>query len=184
MRVRAIAIVASSLAILAFVVQTAAAQGRFEAGIQFTSVHLHKLHETPFGIGGRFLFNFESRYALDVEVTHYPENPSGNFGQTGFLAGSKNGWRGEKLGAFGKSRFGLMHFGGAFYESRLDKKNFFMTDIGGVFEYYPSERVVVRIDAGDTIIFYGSHALFRGPNSPPLGTVHNFQPAVGLSFRF
>jgi hypothetical protein len=162
----------------------AEAQRRFEAGIQLTGVHLHKLHETPYGIGGRFLFDLNSDNAIEGEVIHYPENSAGEFGETGFLAGSKNGRRFRRFGVFGKGRLGAMHFGGEFYKSRLDKKTFLMADIGGVLEYYPSDRWVLRLDAGDTILFYGSHALFRGPNSPPLGTVHNFQPAFGVAFRF
>jgi hypothetical protein len=165
-------------------VREAEAQRRFEAGIQITGVHLHKLHETPYGIGARILFDLNAASAVEAEIVHYPENSSGEFGETALLIGSKNGWRFRRFGIFGKGRLGTMHFGGDFYRSRLDKKTFMMADIGGVIEYSASERWVLRIDAGDTILFYGSHALFRGPNSPPLGTVHNFQPAFGIAFRF
>ena len=53
--------------------------------------------------------------------------------------------------------------------------NYVATDIGGVVEYYPSSHTTIRIDAGDTILFYGGTAL---------GTVHNFQPGIGFSYRF
>ena len=33
----------------------------------------------------------------------------------------------------------------------------------------------IRIDLGDTVLFYGGTAL---------GTVHNFQPGIGFSYRF
>lgn len=159
-------------------------QQRLELGLQLTGVHLHKLHETPYGIGGRVFWNFTPNVSLDTEAVHYPENPSGNFGETSVLCGLKSGRRSERFGIFGKARIGLMHFGGAFYDLRLDKKTFFTTDLGGVVEYYPGPRITIRIDLGDTILFYGSHALFRGPQSPPLETVHNFQPAFGVGFRF
>jgi hypothetical protein len=42
-------------------------------------------------------------------------------------------------------------------------------------EYYPSPKTAIRIDLGDTVIFYGGTAL---------GTVHNFQPGIGFSYRF
>ena len=157
---------------------------RLELGLQVTGVHLHKLHETPFGIGGRALVILKPGLALDAEVTHYPENPSGNFGETAVLLGGKVGTKLRRFGAFGKARAGFMHFGGTFYDLRLDKKTYFTADFGAVLEYYPSPRTTVRIDLGDTILFYGSHALYRGPQSPPLGTVHNFQPAIGFGFRF
>jgi len=119
-----------------------------------------------------------------MEIIHYPENDSGNFGETGFLMGPRNGRRWERFGVFAKGRLGLMHFGGGFYDLRLEKKTFLMLDAGAVLEYYPSHRTVLRLDLGDTILFYGSQALYRGPSSPPLGAVHNFQPALGFGFRF
>ena len=170
--------------LLFFFAAEAEAQRRIEAGLQLTGVHLHKLHETPYGVGARILFDLNADNGIETEVVHYPENNSGEFGETGVLAGSKNGRRFQRFGVFGKARLGVMHFGGEFYRTRLDRKTFLMADIGGVLEYYPSDRWVLRIDVGDTILFYGSHALFRGPNSPPLGTVHNFQPAFGVAFRF
>src|SRR5712691_4610085 len=85
-----------------------------ELGIQLTGVHLHKLDEAPFGIGARFFLNFTRSAALDSEFTHYPENPSGNFGETAAMAGLKIGWRGDRIGIFAKTRGGVWHFGGRF----------------------------------------------------------------------
>jgi len=153
-----------------------------ELGIQLTGVHLHKLDEAPFGIGVRFFLNFTGYAAMDSEFTHYPANPSGNFGETTAMAGLKSGWRGDRIGIFAKSRGGLWHFGGRFFDLRLNRKTIPAADLGGVLEYYPSPRTAVRIDLGDTILFYGDQSLlgFTGH----LGTVHNFQPGFGLSFRF
>jgi hypothetical protein len=57
-------------------------------------------------------------------------------------------------------------------------------DVGGVLEYYPSPHTFMRIDAGDTIIYFGSARLFNRVNPDALGTIHNFQPGVGFGFRF
>jgi hypothetical protein len=54
-------------------------------------------------------------------------------------------------------------------------RGYFAADLGGVLEYYPSRHTTIRIDLGDTILFYGGTAL---------GTVHNFQPAIGFGYRF
>jgi hypothetical protein len=153
-----------------------------ELGIQLTGTHLHKLDEAPFGIGARFFLNLKRYIALDSELTHYPANTSGNFGETTALAGVKAGWRVDRFGVFGKARGGFWHFGGSFFELRLNRKTIPAVDVGGVLEYYPSPRTAVRIDLGDTILFYGSQSLlgFTGR----LGTVHNFQPGLGFSFRF
>ncbi len=50
-------------------------------------------------------------------------------------------------------------------------------DLGGVIELYPSRRVVVRVDAGDTIIRF---------NRNGVGDLisHNFQLSTGVGFRF
>ncbi|HYR88916.1 MAG TPA: hypothetical protein VE422_32885 [Terriglobia bacterium] len=129
-----------------------------ELGVQVTGAHLHKIDITPVGIGARLFLNFTDRASLDAEVTHY-------FGETSAMAGLKSGFRWNRFGAFGKARTGVWHIA----------RNHFAIDFGGIFEFYPSRRTAIRIDAGDAILFYGTG---------PLGTVHNFQPGLGVSYRF
>jgi hypothetical protein len=172
-------IIAASLAL----VHSAAAQ-TYEVGLQLTGVHLHKIDEAPFGIGARFHYNFTRFVSADGEITHYPENPSGNFGETATLAGIRAGKRLGRIGTFIKVRPGVMHFGGDYFNQRLDAKTHFIMDVGGVLEYYPSPHTFMRIDAGDTIIYFGNARLFNRPNPDALGTIHNFQPGVGFGFRF
>src|SRR5207244_7766256 len=106
-----------------------------ELGIQLTGVHLHKLDEAPFGIGARFFLNFTKFAALDSEFTHYPANPSGNFGESTAMAGVKSGWRADRLGIFAKARGGWWHFGGSFFDLRLNRKTIPAADLGGVLEW-------------------------------------------------
>jgi hypothetical protein len=122
--------------------------------------------------------------ATDLELTYYPENPSGNFGETAALFGVRAGRQFDRIGLFVKGRPGLMHFGGGYFDLRLDRKTFFIVDVGGVVEFYPTPRTFLRIDAGDTVIYFGSARLFNRLNPDPLGTVHNFQPGFGFGFRF
>ena len=129
-----------------------------EIGAGVTGTHLHKIDEAPVGVSGRLFLNFTPSVALDVEVTRYPR-------KTSVLTGTKIGKRFDRFGVFGKARAGMWHFDRAHVAA----------DIGGVFEYYPSRRTAIRIDLGDTILFYGGTAL---------GTVHNFQPGIGFSYRF
>src|SRR5262245_14332323 len=129
-----------------------------EVGAGVTGTHLHKIDEAPVGIYGRVFLNFSRNHALDTEVTRYP-------GKTSVLTGIKSGKKFDRFGVFGKARIGLWHF----------DQTFFATDLGGVLEYYPSRQTAIRIDLGDTILFYGGSAL---------GTVHNFQPGLGFSYRF
>ena len=143
--------------------------------------------EKPLGFGGRFTYDFNDNFALDGEAAYFPQNPSGNFGQTVALAGLKAGIRQEKFGVFGKIRPGVVRFGGDFFKSfNGQSQNRFAVDVGGVLEFYPSKRVVVRVDLGDTIIPFGEDTI-RGPLPPFIkrpGTTHNFQASFGVGFRF
>ena len=62
-------------------------------------------------------------------------------------------------------------------------------DFGGVLELYPSRRTLIRFDAGDTVIKYGSRSIegFSISHSivtfPP-ETRHNFQFSTGFGLRF
>jgi hypothetical protein len=141
-----------------FLCRTPLAASQIELGVDVTGTHLHKIDEAPTGAGARFLYNFSPYTAFDLEVTGYP-------GIISALFGTKAGFRRDRFGVFGKSRFGFWRW----------TSSYFAIDAGGVLEYYPSSHTAVRMDIGDTIIFYGG---------AQLGTVHNFQPGVGLSYRF
>ena len=147
------------LFIILFVCSLAHAQNTpFELGIDVTGTHLHKIDEAPVGAGARFLFNFTNAIALDTELIRYPGKTSGLFGM-------KVGPRFGRFGVTSKTRFGFWHF----------TQTYFAADVGGVVEYHASPHITVRIDAGDSIIYYGGTRL---------GTVHNFQPGIGFSYRF
>jgi hypothetical protein len=141
-----------------FICSPSLAALQVELGVGVTGTHLHKIDEAPTGAGLRFLYNFSPKVALDTETIGYP-------GKVSALFGAKAGIRRNRFGVFDKSRFGLWHF----------TRSYFLVDVGGVLEYYPSSRSAVRIDVGDSIIFYGGSQL---------GTVHNFQPGIGFSYRF
>src|SRR5262245_60142513 len=102
--------------------------GPVELGLQVTGVHLHKIDETPFGFGARVFVDLHRRLSPDSEVTHYLDNPAGNFGETSALFVVRSGKRWDRFGAFGKVRAGVMHFGGADFDQRLERKNVFDAD--------------------------------------------------------
>ena len=156
----------------------------FEVGVQLTGLHLHKIDEGPVGFGGRFHYQFFPLLSSDVEWTHYPENQSGNFGETAALFGVRAGKRFERIGLFVKLRPGVMHFGGKYFIDRLDRKTHFILDAGGELEYYPTRRTFLRLDLGDTVIYYGGARFNDRPDPDPLGTVHNFQSGIGVGLRF
>lgn len=160
---------------------------QIEVGGFVTTVNLRdSVGEGPVGVGGRFAYNFTDNIALDSEIAYFPQNPSGNFGETEALVGIKAGVRREKFGAFAKVRPGIIHFGGDDFKVRYGSQSNFALDVGSVLEYYPTERTIVRFDLGDTIIPFGDQTL--NSVTPPFTitpeTTHNIQVSFGVGFRF
>jgi hypothetical protein len=137
------------------------------------------------------------------------------------LFGVKAGKRFKKWGVFGKARPGFMSFGqqtfriipisttGAnetqcfgpsptnlapCFRFEQSRSTHIALDVGGVLEFYPSNRIVVRFDGGDTMIFHRAHTFdtlmldsgvvrlvtITGPGH----TRHSFQFTAGVGFRF
>ena len=164
---------------------------RFEMGLHFTGLRLRDaLGEGPAGIGGRFTYNHLENLAFEGEINYFPQDPSGDFGENQGLFGVKAGGRFEDIGLFAKVRPGFVHFGGDALGRRLSERTQFACDVGGVIEYYPSPRWLLRMDLGDTIIPFGGTRFISffgtpaGPNVVRLGTTHNFQASFGFAVRF
>jgi hypothetical protein len=194
---------------------------KFELGAQFTSITKPDFNNgaTEPGFGGRFTFNLNRSVALEAVGNFFPHkcgfcgsgagggDNSGNITQG--LFGVKAGKRFQKWGIFGKARPGVVSFsqgdskyvatgtGTSFpFEFRHNRLTNFAVDLGGVLEFYPSKRIVTRLEAGDTLIHYGqrqSSFLFFDPTTgvPVLipfttrsETRHNFQFVAGVGWRF
>ncbi|MEO6588219.1 MAG: hypothetical protein ABIP06_02725 [Pyrinomonadaceae bacterium] len=142
--------------------------------------------ESPIGIGGRITYNINKYAAIDGEIVYFPQNPGGNFGESQALAGVKAGIRKEKFGLFAKARPGFVRFGGDFFKLRNGgAKSYFAMDVGGVVEFYPDSRVIIRADVGDTIIPFGNDRIQTGlATAISPGTTHNLQTSIGIGFRF
>jgi hypothetical protein len=160
---------------------------KVEAGAFLSYINMaESTGEGPGGFGGRFSYNFNRYVAFDADVSSYPQNPSGNFGQTLVSAGIKAGIRGGPIGIFAKAKPGFIHFGGRGFRARHNgSRNFFSFDAGGVLELYPNSRVLLRLDISDTIIDFGDEPFNRGfPVSERPGVSHNRQLSFGVGFRF
>ena len=160
------------------------------------------------GIGGRLTYNFNEFLAAEATVNYFSDSrldlvffrarPEGKIYQGQF--GAKAGKRFERVGIFAKARPGFVGFTEVnqlvdptqpllFRSYRIERETYFSMDVGGVVEFYPSRNTAIRIDAGDTIIRYGT---FRSPGfslAQPVferapETRHNFQLVTGFAFRF
>lgn len=181
---------------------------RFEAGAQFSLLNIERVggRSNEPGIGGRFAYNLTDTLSLEAEINLFPKSYNGASNEDGGritqgLFGIKAGKRFERFGLFGKLRPGFVSFGRAitgprdarvFVNNPLTSFQFGRLthramDVGGVFEFYPSRRTVLRFDLGDTIVRYGQQtfidALGRSVTDPSF-TRHNLQFSAGFGFRF
>jgi hypothetical protein len=160
---------------------------------------------TQAGFGGRFSFNVTPNFALEAQGDFFPRDSTlFNSGRAGgrtlqAQAGVKLGKGFEHFGLFAKARPGVVSFsktlsfdgldtsqGFPFPIFHLERRTYFSFDLGGVLEFYPSKRIVMRFDGGDTMIRYGSIELplFLNPASIPAETIHSFEFSTGVGFRF
>ena len=186
-----------------------------------TIISFSKSRKTPPGFGGRFGYNVTDSLALEAELNFFPKADS--FGQPEAfnngnliegLFGVKAGKRFEKLGVFGKARPGFLYASkgdlqpipgvlcGAIFPPpagcfETTSKNSFAFDFGGVVEFYPTKRTLIRLDVGDTIVRLAERNV-SGILSPlaglsptrlvvvsvPAETTHNLQASAGIGFRF
>jgi Outer membrane protein beta-barrel domain len=145
------------------------------------------------GGGGRLTFNLTRYLALEGELNYFP---AAGFNDTQRFQGQfglKSGLRFDRLGVFGKVRPGFIHTDYDFrvlcYNSPCftTSNNKFSLDIGGVLELYPTKRVIVRFDIGDTIVNREASYFFNGGFfARPVGgyATHNLQLSAGVGFRF
>ncbi len=194
---------------------------KVEVGAQFSSLSLtppgFSGTENPAGFGGRITYNLNDYFAVEAEGNIYPTRVGREFASGGAAEqmqfGVKVGKRYNRFGVFAKARPGFVSFGDTikltstliarvpggvprpFTEFGSERKTHFSTDVGGVLEFYPSRRLVVRFDAGDTIIRYGEHdqlsfgSVLVTPDELPIvkapaETKHNFQFTAGVAYRF
>lgn len=183
---------------------------KFEVGGFFTSITLDDFKErvspgfatgdsTVNGIGGRVAYNLNENFAIDGEASFFPSahlsNEESGQKMQGFV-GVKAGVRNKWAGVFAKARPGVMWFGE--FPSRgsctatsfgstcgVSHEKDFAMDLGGVVEFYPAERAIIRVDLGDTLINYQERRF--GTLTNPIvvngGFKSNFQVSLGFSWR-
>lgn len=189
----------------ALVTQAQSTEKKVEIGAHSTSLTVFAPDffgdVTQPGVGGRVTYNFNRSIAAEGEINFFPQKNGFFLGEGRALQGQfgvKVGKRFEKFGVFAKVRPGFLSisdvftidpnspFTGLSLPFRLRRKTHFTTDVGGVLELYPSARVLVRFDAGDTIIRFGSE--LDPLQLPQLVNTqtrvkNNFQFSAGVGFR-
>jgi hypothetical protein len=182
------AIIGGTVVMLSFPIGAANAQAepkyKWVAGFQVTTIQLGAPAEKPIGVGGRIGRELGNHIAVEAEANHFPENPSRNFGETQVVGGIKAGGHISSWGGFIKIRPGLLHFGGGDFRARNSALDHAVLDLGAVAERSITERMVFRMDIGNTIIFYGGDVVNTALGTFRPGTESNLQISLSLGFKF
>ncbi len=172
---------------------------KFEIGGLFTVAQLESFDAAVNGLGGRFGYNFNEHFAIDSEISYFPETHLGN-DQIGSklqaLVGVRAGARSKYVGVFAKARPGVMFIGErtsgfncnrqpSVTVCRPEHDNLAL-DVGGVVEFYPSTRSIIRLDVGDTIVRerQTTRGLLSNTDLTTSTTTNNLQVSIGFGFRF
>jgi hypothetical protein len=186
--------VALLCALTLFMVQSVQAQtsvSKTEVGAQLSLIDLRdSIQEKPPGVGGRFTYNFTDYLSFDSELNYF-STAEVDLNRTQGLFGVKVGrhFGSPSIGLFTKARPGFMHFHGERQPGvSVNGTSKFALDLGGVLEVYPARRIILRLDVGDTIIFYNNETIRRlslpGGPQQQLNTSHSLQASIGIGFRF
>lgn len=112
------------------------------------------------GPSGRYTWNLSPSLALEGDVSfHFRDENHFSTAKNGDLlmvAGIKAGWRGKTIGVFGYVKPGFMWFPSGIEElfpvHQFFSVGHFALQEGATFEYYPTQRLIIRADVGQTLV--------------------------------
>lgn len=181
--------------------------GKWEFGPVFSAIMVSREGltdnvRTEPGVGGYFSYRFYGVLYADGDLIYFPRRPDMAGPQDGGtilqgLAGIKGGIRRNHFGFFGKVRPGFQSYSDALAgittsataadSYTYSRNDVFVLDLGGIVELYPSERNTLRIEIGDTHLFFGTRDLNVDGNIQPIpgGKMqHSIQLVLGYGWRF
>ena len=135
---------------------------RHEIGLAGDYVRdVHFLESNRGGVTGRYAYNLNSAIALESALTFVPWTPPFSVAVGGreldWFTGVKAGVRRPRWGIFGKAQPGFRNFSEVYEHPTysLTSRTHFALDLGGVFEFYPAKRWIVRADVSEVLTRIG-----------------------------
>jgi hypothetical protein len=170
---------------------------RAEIGVNTSVLYSNRLlTSTDHGIGGRFTYNFTPNLAIDSEFDSYFTNLNERSTQDGgrasvLLAGVKAGIRRSNFGFFFKARPGIISFGDVptseaiiFGGLQTTRKTHAALDVGVTGEFYPSPRIILRLDISQMLVRYGDIVFPNGSGVGAIGQIGGpLHVEAGASYR-
>lgn len=154
------------------------------------------------GFGGYASYRFYGALYLDGDLLYFPRGTSFSGPHDGGtilqgLFGLKGGIRRNHFGFFGKVRPGFHSYSDALTSITTSstspptytyaRSTNLVLDLGGIIELYPNERSTLRIEVGDTHLYFGTRDVnVNGAIQPfPGGKLqHTIQLMLGYGWRF
>ena len=150
------------------------------------------------GFGGYASYRFYRVFYFDSDLLYFPRGSNSSGPHDGGeilegLFGLKGGIRRNHFGIFGKVRPGFNSYSDALSavsstgQESFSRSTNFVLDLGGIVEFYPAEHGTLRLEAGDTHIYFNTRDVnFGGTIVPASGgkLQHTIQFIVGYGWRF
>jgi hypothetical protein len=181
--------------------------GKWEFGPLFSALMISREAlpdnvRTEPGLGGYASYRFYRVFYLDGDLLYFPQGTAsagphdgGSIVEGTF--GLKGGIRRNHFGFFGKVRPGFNSYSAALTGINTSSSSSttytyarstnFVLDLGGIVEFYPSERSTLRIEAGDTHLFFGTRNVDVDGITEQVGggkMQHSIQFIFGYGWRF
>lgn len=182
--------------------------GRWEVGPVFSTMVIARegasdgVRVEP-GVGGYASYKLYRVFYLDGDLLYFPRGTNSSGPHDGGeifqgLLGVKGGIRRNHFGFFGKVRPGFNSYSKALsgittgqssgaLTNTYGRATNFVIDLGGIIEFYPAERSTLRLEVGDTHIFFGTRNINENGAVVPVtgGDLrHSMQFSLGYGWRF
>ena len=177
--------------------------GKWEFGPLFSTMWIGRegsadAVRTEPGFGGYASYRFYGVFYFDSDLLYFPRGSNSSGPHDGGeilegLFGLKGGIRRNHFGIFGKVRPGFNSYSDALSaisatgQESFSRSTNFVLDLGGIVEFYPAEHGTLRLEAGDTHIYFNTRDInFSGTIVPAGGgkLQHTIQFIVGYGWRF
>jgi len=177
--------------------------GKWEFGPLFSTMFIGREGPTDGvrtepGFGGYASYRFYHVFYFDSDLLYFPRGSNSSGPHDGGeilqgLFGLKGGIRRNHFGIFGKVRPGFNSYSQALTaisqtgQQTFDRSTNFVLDLGGIVEFYPAEHGTLRLEAGDTHIYFNTRDVnFSGTIVPADGgkLQHSIEFIVGYGWRF
>ncbi|HXH67162.1 MAG TPA: outer membrane beta-barrel protein [Candidatus Limnocylindrales bacterium] len=177
--------------------------GKWEFGPLFSTMFIGREAPTDGvrtepGFGGYASYRFYHVFYFDSDLLYFPRGSNSSGPHDGGdifegLFGIKGGIRRNHFGIFGKVRPGFNSYSQALSavsqtgQESFERSTNFVLDLGGIVEFYPAEHGTLRLEAGDTHIYFNTRDVNLGGTVVPAGggkLQHTIQFIVGYGWRF